>query len=169
MRITTQSATDLSTIPDDSIDYVFTDPPFGGNLNYSELNVLVEAWLGVRTDAGAEAVVNDTQGKDLLDYKHLMEAAFREYYRVLKPGRWMTVEFNNSANAVWNAIQQALLDAGFGEVDVRVLDKKKGTTKQLSYTRPMKQDLVISAYKPSGDFEQRFATEAGTQEGVSTL
>jgi hypothetical protein len=38
---------------------------------------------------------------------------------VLKPGRWMTVEFHNSQNAVWNAIHEALLRAGFMIADGR--------------------------------------------------
>lgn len=149
----TQSATDLRNVPDGVVDYIFTDPPFGGNLNYSELNTLVEGWLGVRTDPSREAVVNRVQGKSLADYRRLMLAAFCEYFRVLKPGRWITVEFHNSRNAVWIAIQEALSEAGFVVADVRVLDKKKGTTKQLSYSSTVKQDLAISAYKPRDEME----------------
>ena len=162
----TQSATDLRNIPNSSIDYIFTDPPFGGNLNYSELNTLIEAWLGVRTDSGPEAIVNDVQQKGLIEYQDLMRQAFREFNRVLKPGRWTTVEFHNSRNAVWVAIQQALAEAGFIIADVRILDKKKGTTKQLSYGSTVKQDLVISAYKPNGGLEDRFQLTSGTEEGV---
>ncbi len=166
VRISTQSATDLRNVPDHSVDYVFTDPPFGGNLNYSELNTLVEAWIEIRTDAKPEAVVNEVQRKGLREYQDLMDKSFQEFYRVLKPGRWMTVEFHNSQNAVWNAIQEGLWEAGFIIADVRTLDKQKGTTKQLSYGTAVKQDLIISAYKPNRDFEKRFEIEAGAEEGV---
>ena len=71
IRISTQSATVLKNIPDSSVDYIFTDPPFGGNLNYSELNILVEAWIGVQSDAEPEAVVNQVQAKTLVDYQKL--------------------------------------------------------------------------------------------------
>jgi len=165
-RISTQSATDLGNIPDAVIDYIFTDPPFGGNLNYSELNILVEAWIGLQTNNREEAVVNEVQGKTLGDYQHLMERSFKEFYRILKPGRWMTVEFHNSQNSVWTSIQEALTVAGFVVADVRTLDKKKGTTKQLSYSSAVKQDLVISAYKPNSGLEESFELEAGTEEGV---
>jgi len=68
---------------------------------------------------------------------------------------------------VWTAIQEAMGNAGFVISDVRTLDKKKGTTKQLSYTSgAVKQDLVISAYKPNGGLEERFKLEAGTENGV---
>jgi len=166
VRISTQSATSLVNIPDESIDYIFTDPPFGGNLNYSELNTLVEAWIELRTDALPEAVVNDVHKKSLSDYQDLMQRSFREFSRVLRAGRWMTVEFHNSQNAVWTSIQEALTHAGFVVADVRTLDKQKGTTKQLSYGSAVKQDLIISAYKPNYGLEERFRVEAGTEEGV---
>ncbi len=118
VTISCQSASQLQ-IEENSIDYIFVDPPFGANLMYSELNFLWEAWLGVFTNNAPEAVINQTQRKGLPEYQALMEACFREFYRVLKPGRWMTVEFHNSQNAVWNSIQEALLRAGFMVADVR--------------------------------------------------
>jgi len=164
--IGTQSTTDLRNIPDSSIDFIFTDPPFGANLNYSELNILVEAWLGVRTNSKTEAVVNSIQNKGMVDYQEIMTQCFREYARVLRAGHWMIVEFHNSSNAVWTSIQEAIGQAGFVVADVRTLDKKKGTTKQLSYASSVKQDLIISAYKPNDGLEERFKLEAGTEEGV---
>lgn len=156
--VSTQSATDLQNIPDQSIDYIFVDPPFGGNLNYSELNTLVEAWIGVRTATKKEAIVNESQNKSLIDYRNLMREAFSEFYRVLKSDSWMTVEFHNSSNAVWNIIQKALGDVGFVIASVRILDKKKGTTKQLSYAATVKHDLMISAYKPSESVEMKMSS-----------
>jgi DNA modification methylase len=150
----------------ESCDYIFTDPPFGGNLMYSELNFLWEAWLKVFTNNKPEAIENKIQGKGLLEYQQLMTRCFQEYYRVLKPGRWMTVEFHNSRNSVWNAIQEALQHAGFVIADVRTLDKKQGTFKQVTSASAVKQDLVISAYKPNGGLEERFKLTAGTEEGV---
>ena len=47
----------------------------------------------------------------------------------------MTVEFHNSQNRVWNAIQEAILRAGFVVADVRTLDKKQGTFKQVTAQR----------------------------------
>jgi len=165
--ITTQSSSRINAIPQDSIDYIFTDPPFGGNLMYSELNFLHEAWYKVFTNNRSEAVVNKVQRKALPDYQALMEQCFAENYRILKPGRWMTVEFHNSQNKVWMAIQQALTRAGFIIADVRTLDKKQGTFNQVSGSnQSVKQDLVISAYKPNGGLEERFKLTAGTAEGV---
>ena len=152
-------------IPDDSIDYVFIDPPFGDNLPYAELNFLWEAWLRVFTNSGQDAVVSGSQQKDLSVYTGMMAACLKEVYRILKPGRWVTVEFHNSRNAVWTAIQEALGRAGFIIADVSVLDKGMKTKKQM-HAKAVDKDLVISAYKPNGGLEKRFHLDAGTEDGV---
>ena len=85
------SATDLSWLPSSSIDYVFTDPPFGANLFYGDCNVVWEAWLGDVTDPTEEIVVNRSLpvaagGKTITDYEKLLGDAFTEVHRVLEPG-----------------------------------------------------------------------------------
>ena len=163
--ITTAGATAHLGLPDNAIDYVFTDPPFGENIYYADLNFLVESWHRVLTNAAPEAIVDRFKGKGLPEYQRLMQRCFREYNRVLKPGRWMTVVFHNSRNAVWTAIQEAMLAAGFVVADVRTMDKRQGSYRQVTSTA-VKQDLVISAYKPNDGLEERFALEKGTEEGA---
>ena len=164
--VSTQSANRLSNIPNNAIDYVFTDPPFGHNFDYSELNFFWEALLGVITNQTPEAIISASQKKGIEEYRHLMEACFRECHRVLKPGRWMTVEFSNTKASVWNSIQAALTEAGFIVANVSALDKKQGSFKAVTTPTAVKQDLVISAYKPNGGFEERFQKQAQTEEGA---
>lgn len=144
-----QSATDLSNIKSNTIDYIFTDPPFGHNLMYSELNFIHEAWLGVTTENTEEAIECSAQNKNVFDYQKLMERSFCEFYRILKPGKWMTVEFSNTSAAVWNSIQTSLKSAGFAISVVRGLDKQQGSFNAQTSPTAVKQDLVISCYKPS--------------------
>jgi len=167
-RYVLQTCSSSSILPNanNCIDYIFTDPPFGSNLMYSELNFIWEAWLRVFTNTEPEAIINDSQKKGLAEYQRLMEQCFKENYRILKPGRWMTVEFHNSQNSVWNAIQEAISRAGFVIADVRTLDKQQGSFKQVTSTQAVKQDLIISAYKPNGGLEQRFKMTAGTEDGA---
>lgn len=162
--VTTSTASWLD-LPSDSIDYILTDPPFGENIYYADLNFLIESWHRVHTNAAPEAIIDRAKQKGLLEYQYLMQQCFEEYYRVLKPGRWMTVVFHNSWNAVWNAIQEALQAAGFVVADVRTMDKKQGSYRQVT-SSAAKQDLVISAYKPNDGLEERFKLTAGTEEGV---
>lgn len=163
--VNTGSATSLP-LSDNSIDYVFTDPPFGENIYYSDLNFLVEAWHGVKTDAQPEAIVDRVRDKGIPEYQHLMVRSFEEYFRVLKPGRWMTVVFSNSRAAVWNSIQVGLQQAGFVVAEVTALDKKQGSFQQLVSPNAVKQDLIISAYKPNGGLEQRLTERGAAPESA---
>jgi len=161
--VTTGTAAKLG-IPANSIDYVFTDPPFGENIYYADLNILVESWHGVTTDANPEAIVDRVRLKGVPEYQHLMKSCFAEYYRVLKPGRWMTVIFSNSRAAVWNAIQVSLQQVGFVVAEVTALDKQLGSFQQVTSPNAVKQDLIISAYKPNGGLEDRFSQNGATVE-----
>ena len=163
--VNTGTTADLP-LPDATIDYIFTDPPFGENIFYADLNFLVESWHGVTTDAQPEAIIDKFKSKALPEYQQLMRRCFGEYYRVLKPGRWMTVVFSNSKAAVWNAIQVALQQAGFVVAEVSALDKVQGSYRQVTSTTAVKQDLVISAYKPNGGLEQRFVERGATPDSA---
>lgn len=160
----TSSCTKLN-IADNSIDYIFTDPPFGANIMYSELNFLWESWLKVFTNNSLEVIENKTQNKTILEYQNLMWKCFQEYYRVLKYGNWMTVEFSNTSAAVWNGIQTAIQKAGFVIASVTALDKQQGSFKAVTTATAVKQDLVISCYKPSENLVAKFK-EGNLQQNV---
>lgn len=152
-------------VPDASIDYIFTDPPFGENIYYADLNFLVESFHCVVTDAGPEAIVDRAKKKTLFDYQELMTGAFREYHRVLKPGRWITVEFHNQHNHVWHAIQEAMTAAGFMVAAVRTFDKVQRAFKQV-VSDTVKLDLLVTAYKPAEETEMEFRTRPGDPDRV---
>ena len=160
--ITNGSATNLN-IPDSSVDYVFIDPPFGSNIDYSEMSFIWEAWLKVRTNNLKEAIENKSQGKGVDEYRKLMKEGFSEAYRVLKPGKWMTVEFSNTSATVWNNIQSAILEAGFIVADVAALHKNQNSIMAYVTSTAVKQDLIISAYKPSEQFKARFSSESSEE------
>ena len=163
--ILTNSSTEVGA-KNESLDYIFIDPPFGTNIWYSELNFLWEAWLNVFTNNKKEVIIGKPQKKGLFEYYQLMTQCFKEFYRILKPGRWITIEFHNTENRVWNSIQEALQFAGFVVADVRVLDKQKKTHTQVTSKGSVDKDLVISAYKPNGNLENNFRLIAGTEKGV---
>lgn len=162
------SATKLAMLADNTIDYIFIDPPFGSNLMYSELNSLWEGWLRVKTDTEKEAIVNTSQHKDIFEYQSLMHDSLNEFYRVLKPGKWLTMEFSNTSASVWNSIQNALQGVGFIVANVAALDKKQGSFKAVTTTTAVKQDLVITCYKPSSKIALTFE-HSGTAENVWTF
>ena len=128
------SATDLSTVPNESIDYVFTDPPFGSNIFYSDCNLVWEFWLGRLTNASEEAVINrslpqEKGGKSLSRYAELMNMSMREIARILKPSAWATVVFHNTDANVWQAICDAAGSAGFAFREAVSLDRRQQSHK----------------------------------------
>jgi 16S rRNA G966 N2-methylase RsmD len=128
------SAAQISAIRNDSIDYVFTDPPFGSNIFYADCNLIWESWLGRLTDATQEAVVNrslsrSAGGKSLSDYAGLIGDSMREIARVLKPGGWATVVFHNTDAEVWQAISDAAVSAGFSFHEAASLDRLQQSPK----------------------------------------
>ncbi|MBX5326453.1 MAG: hypothetical protein ACQXXH_00890 [Candidatus Bathyarchaeia archaeon] len=122
--ISTQSALSLKDAPakisKESVDYVFTDPPYGGSIQYMELSALWASWLkGEKNDPrfelrfDEEITINDSQKKDFDYYHKMLKASFEQIYDVLKPGRWLTVTFHNTDIKIYNSIIKAVVLAGF--------------------------------------------------------
>ncbi|RMD99279.1 MAG: hypothetical protein D6812_11920 [Deltaproteobacteria bacterium] len=144
-------------LPDESVDYIFTDPPFGGAIDYFGLNFLTESWHGVMTREEAEAVVR-AGSKEVGDFERSLSRCFMEYYRVLKKGRWISVVFSCTGDiGVWHALQRAIAGAGFSVVSVRCLDRGSRTFNQ-SAGHSVSQDLVISARKVEGRRQELWET-----------
>lgn len=158
--ISTQSSTNF-LIPSNSIDYIFTDPPFGGNFIYSELNYIWESWLKVFTNNKEESITSTTYNKGFEEYHKLMKAVFSEYYRVLKPKRWISIEFSNTKAKIWNILQLSLQEAGFVIVNVSSLDKQKGSFNAQTSSVSVKQDLIVTCYKPVDDLSEMSSKTAG--------
>ncbi len=130
-------------LADESVDYVFTDPPFGGNIPYSEVNFISEAWLGRGTQTHDEAVVSSAQTKGIGAYESLLTEAFREIRRILKPGGKATVVFHSTQAEVWRALVNAYSAAGFRVELSNILDKKQGSFKQVTTDNFVKGDPML--------------------------
>lgn len=132
-----------TSLKDQSVDYAFTDPPFGGNIPYAEVNFINEAWLGEHTDASQEITISRAQNKGCADYEVLMREAFAELRRILKPNAKATVVFHSASAAVWNALHRAYEDAGLRVETSSVLDKTQASFKQVTTAGAVKGDPVL--------------------------
>lgn len=168
-RISTQTATNLSNIPDNSIDYIFTDPPYGGNIRYSEVNFIWEAWLQRFTNQKDEIIISECQRKDVRRYGQLLEEAFKEAYRVLRREAWMTVTFNTSDKEVWEAFQKALWGAGFDVRFVQILHKGHRSFKQLTSTHITGYDIIVTCQRRSKREKLSVSTPVSTKEAQSLI
>jgi len=150
--IVTQSSTNLhNLIPDESIDYVFTDPPYGDSVPYLEYSVLWSGWFGLVADYENEIVISNSLDRDktLDNYRYLLSSTFRECFRVLKPDHWLSITFHNRYLDVWDALVSSVLEAGFEFANCTyqvpaVIPAKS----QLSKAGSVIGDIILNFYKP---------------------
>ena len=142
IRVVNASSTALD-LADCSVDYVLTDPPFGGFIPYAEVNQLNEAWLRDLTDRTDEAVVSPAQGKSVNDYEALLSSVFSEVSRVMKPDAFATVVFHSSQPDVWEALGNAFGASGLEVCKTGLLDKTQTSFKQLVHSGGTRGDAVF--------------------------
>lgn len=130
-------------LADDSVTYVFTDPPFGAYIPYAELNQINEAWLSRKTDREEEAIISPAQGKGLDDYRGLLKQVFSEVARVLRPDGLATVVFHSSKAEVWKAVGQAFESSALDVVMASVLDKTQVSFKQAVSSTSSRGDALM--------------------------
>lgn len=137
-------------LPDNSVDYVFTDPPFGSNLFYADMALFQEGWLGEFTDHTLEAVIDRglSKRRDGSRYEQLLTAALNECRRVLRPGGYITMVFGNSSGAVWAIVQRAVRAAGLviESGSVAILNKGQRSVKGLAsgFEHVATTDLILT-------------------------
>lgn len=142
VEVVNASSTQLD-LDDDSVSYVFTDPPFGAFIPYAELNQINEAWLGHTTDRTNEAIVSPAQGKAVAEYESLLEQVFQEVARVTKPDGLATVVFHSSKIDIWNAVANAFRAADLDVLDASVLDKTQVSFKQAVSSSSARGDALF--------------------------
>jgi len=152
LQISTQSATRLDNIPSNAADYIFTDPPYAGNIQYAELNFAWEAWMSFDTKwHDLEVIVNETRGKTDLDWADLMKCAMFECYRILKPGRWISLCYHDTSEGTWQLVQDLMTEVGFipeQSEGALFIDAGQKSYNQLVAEKVTKRDLVINFRKP---------------------
>ncbi|MEH2473309.1 16S rRNA G966 N2-methylase RsmD [Nitrobacteraceae bacterium AZCC 2161] len=146
-------------LPSGSIDYVFTDPPFGANIPYAELNFINEAWLNSFTDRTDEAIVSVDQKKSIKEYRDLLTSAFTEARRILKPTGKATMVFHSASAEIWNALQGAYQDAGFDVEYAGVLNKTQASFKQVTTNGAVRGDPVLLLGPRRGNHQKAAAED----------
>lgn len=128
---------------DNTIDYVFTDPPFGDFIPYAEVNQINELWLDSSTDRKEEIIISQSQNKGIKEYKNLLENVFSEISRVLKDDAYATVVFHAAKAEVWAAFANVISESGMKVALTNVLDKKQSSFKQVVSKDSVQGDPLI--------------------------
>ena len=129
IRIIQTDAKKIS-VPDNSVDYVFIDPPYGGMVPYAELNLFYSAWLHEKEDLKGEIIIPmDFEKKDgyVEKWGAYIEAAFGEAVRTLKPGGHFTVAFHSTFSNIWNELKD-IMTRRLGLEFVNIVENERGTT-----------------------------------------
>ncbi|MCE7988199.1 MAG: hypothetical protein DYG89_44130 [Caldilinea sp. CFX5] len=150
--VSTQTATNLELLPTNSVDYVFTDPPYAEKVQYGELNFVWEAWLDFDTHwHEQEIIVNETRGKNEEEWTRRIRQAMNECYRVLKPGRWISLCYHDTSEGTWQLVQDIMTEVGFipeNAENALYIDTGQKSYNQLIAEKVTKRDLVINFRKP---------------------
>lgn len=144
-QLQNDTATDLKFLEDNSTDYCFTDPPYGGSIHYLDLSKVWNSWLQKKEDYEKEIVVSKT--KSVSEYHDLMELAFKEIHRVLRPGKFLSVTFHNSEIKIWNVLLSVCKKAGFELEAVITQDPSKQSHNQIDMKKSVRTDMILTFKK----------------------
>lgn len=117
--------------PDGSIDFVFTDPPFGDFIPYAEVNQINELWLSKVTERSEEVIISNSQNKGIDSYRDMLADVFSEIQRVTKVNSPIAVVFHAAKAVVWRAFSEAIDIAGLEICRSSFLDKAQASFKQV--------------------------------------
>jgi len=164
-------SSDSLPLPDESIDVIITDPPYGSNVQYAELSVVWNAWYQIYANKESfiyrekEAVSNRKRNyegsKTEDDYEMLLYGIYKEAYRVLKNDSYMVFTFNNKNLNVWLAMLRAVAKSGFYLAENGVLFQdfisSYKNTSHLKYEGNVQGDFIYSFIKSKNIIVEDFS------------
>ncbi len=149
MLINDSCYTALKKLPNNSIDYIITDPPHGKRLPYLELSMMWNDWLGFDVNMNDELVVSDAKARDktVTKYVELLEKILIEINRVLKNGKYFTLMFNNYDKQIWKKLQEMLFSLNLEVSDVGTIGYSASSVVQDSRKGGLKTDFIFTFKK----------------------
>lgn len=144
----TGDSSDLKWIENESIDYIFTDPPYGESIAYLALSQLWNCWLQNDVNYTDEIIIDNYREKGYKDYSIRMKKVFKELYRVLKNKSFLSFTFNNRDLNVWKAVMDAVKEAGFA-LEFMIYQGQAVTsgTQGINKKNTLTGDFIYTLYK----------------------
>lgn len=136
-------------LKDASIDYVFTDPPYGEAVPYFEQSAIWNAWLDFDPDYQNEIVISDSKEREKngVNFEKEISIAFSEIRRVLKDNKFFSLTYHSLSGIEWKAITNACLTNGFELEDYQWLVQKSFTPRQINTSKTIKGDVLVTLRK----------------------
>ena len=116
LKLYNASSTNMPFIEDNTVDYIFTDPPYGDSVPYLELNRIWSAWLKEKPLFDDEIIISNSPKRKMKNrdnYAKLIRNSYKEMFRVLKPGKFLTITFHNTDIFLYNLMIKAAVITGF--------------------------------------------------------
>ncbi len=117
-----KSSLPLAELPDSSIDFIITDPPYGEAIQYSELSFIWNTWLNKNYSIQDEVIINPVQNKGISEFHDAISEFIQNSYRVLKSNCYFTLCFHNKEVKIWAEIIRKIRDVGFELEDIKIYD-----------------------------------------------
>jgi adenine-specific DNA methylase len=164
-------------LPADLLDAVFTDPPYFANVQYAELMDFCYVWLRkhladeipafrpLTTRAPRELTVNETEGRDILDFTRGLSKAFQAFTRALKPEGPFVFTYHHNETEAYLPVAAAILDANLVSTVTLPCPAEMGASIHISGTQSSVIDTVFvcrqsgklspEEFKPTVDYLKR--------------
>lgn len=143
----------LKDIPNNSIDYILTDPPHGNRIPYLELSLLWNSWLRKKVDYENEIIVSEAKqrNKNKNDYNYLLNEVLAQCYRVLKTGKRISFMFNSLDDDSWLNVVTTFHNLGFSLEVIETMGYSANSVVQDNRKNGLQTDFIITYKKTSLD------------------
>ena len=144
-KVTNDNAKKLK-LDDNSVDYIFADPPYGGAVPYFEQSIIWNSWINKSVDYKNEIVISDSKlrDKNLTNFESDMNDVFKELGRVLKKDKFLTITYNSISGNEWKSITNSCITNGFTLHKLEHLIQKTFTPRQLNRVNTIQGDVIIT-------------------------
>lgn len=115
-KIFQADATNLAEIESQSVDFIYTDPPYSDKISYLDLSTMWNVWLDFPVDKWLkekECIENGSLEKSRDEYVELMIKSMQEMFRVLKYNRWLAFVFQHEDPQLWQILVDTAENIGF--------------------------------------------------------
>ncbi|MBN1638070.1 MAG: hypothetical protein JW866_03830 [Ignavibacteriales bacterium] len=149
LLINSPSQKALKDIPDESVDYIITDPPHGNRQPYLELSMMWNEWLKFNVNYDDEIIISESKdrNKDVKDYFNLLNITLEEIVRVLKPNRYFSLIFNSLDDETWINLIQKMNELNLELHKVETLGYSANSVVQDTRQKGLKTDFIITFKK----------------------
>ena len=160
----------LKKMPENSVDFIFTDPPYADSIPYLELSTLWATWLGMdnNMEFDKEIVVDSSREKNLSIYLEMLSRLFAPAFKALKPGRFLSFTYHNLDFEVRKGMILAALDAGF--IMETVFYQPPPRTSPAHTLRPFNSavgDYIVTFKKPTVEAQEQETSNRDTKSEIT--